>query len=67
VCTYLNDLEVCKAHTSKMLFTIRQFIAALSRVFALEPGDVLGTGSPPGPGMYHDPHGLCAVAQQLGV
>jgi 2-keto-4-pentenoate hydratase/2-oxohepta-3-ene-1,7-dioic acid hydratase in catechol pathway len=46
--TYLNDLEVCKAHTSEMLFSIRQFIASLSRVFPLEPGDVLATGSPPG-------------------
>jgi hypothetical protein len=31
--TYLNDLEVCEAHTSEMLFTIRHFIASLSRVF----------------------------------
>ena len=51
--TYINEREVCVAHTSEMLFTIRQFIAALSRVFPLEPGDVLATGSPPGPGMYH--------------
>jgi 2-keto-4-pentenoate hydratase/2-oxohepta-3-ene-1,7-dioic acid hydratase in catechol pathway len=28
--TYLNDLEVCKAHTSEMLFTIRQFRSATS-------------------------------------
>jgi 2-keto-4-pentenoate hydratase/2-oxohepta-3-ene-1,7-dioic acid hydratase in catechol pathway len=27
--TFINDLEVCKAHTSEMLFTIRQFIASL--------------------------------------
>ncbi|MBL0422673.1 fumarylacetoacetate hydrolase family protein [Ramlibacter sp. AW1] len=53
--TYINDREVCVAHTSEMLFTVRQFIASLSRVFPLEPGDVLSTGSPPGPGMYHNP------------
>jgi 2-keto-4-pentenoate hydratase/2-oxohepta-3-ene-1,7-dioic acid hydratase in catechol pathway len=29
--TYLNDLEVCTAHTSEMLFTIAQFIAPRSR------------------------------------
>jgi 2-keto-4-pentenoate hydratase/2-oxohepta-3-ene-1,7-dioic acid hydratase in catechol pathway len=53
--TYINEREVCVAHTSEMLFNIRQFISSLSRVFPLDPGDVLATGSPPGPGMYHDP------------
>lgn len=65
--TYLNDLEVCKAHTSEMLFNIRQFIASLSRVFPLEPGDVLATGSPPGPGMYHDPPILAKVGDVMRV
>ncbi len=65
--TYLNDLEVCKAHTSEMLFTIRQFIASLSRVFPLEPGDVLATGSPPGPGMYHDPPILAKVGDIMRI
>jgi acylpyruvate hydrolase len=65
--TFLNDLEVCKAHTSEMLFSIRQFIASLSRVFPLEPGDVLATGSPPGPGMYHDPPLLAKVGDVMRV
>ena len=39
--TYINEREVCVAHTSEMLFNIKQFIAALSRVFPLDPGDVL--------------------------
>jgi 2-keto-4-pentenoate hydratase/2-oxohepta-3-ene-1,7-dioic acid hydratase in catechol pathway len=65
--TYLNDLEVCKAHTSEMLFTISQFIASLSRVFPLEPGDVLATGSPPGPGMYHDPPILAQVGDVMRI
>jgi len=65
--TYLNDLEVCKAHTSEMLFTIRQFVASLSRVFPLEPGDVLATGSPPGPGMYHDPPILAQVGDVMRI
>jgi 2-keto-4-pentenoate hydratase/2-oxohepta-3-ene-1,7-dioic acid hydratase in catechol pathway len=65
--TYLNNLEGCKAHTSEMLFTIRQFIASLSRVFPLEPGDVLATGSPPGPGMYHDPPILAKVGDVMRI
>jgi hypothetical protein len=31
--TYLNDFEVCKAHTSETLFTIRHFMTSLSRAF----------------------------------
>ena len=65
--TFINDLEVCRAHTSEMLFTIRQFIASLSRVFPLEPGDVLATGSPPGPGMYHDPPILAQVGDVMRI
>jgi len=65
--TYLNEREVCRAHTSEMLFTIRQFIASLSRVFPLEPGDVLATGSPPGPGMYHDPPILAQVGDVMRI
>jgi 2-keto-4-pentenoate hydratase/2-oxohepta-3-ene-1,7-dioic acid hydratase in catechol pathway len=53
--TLINDREVSVAHTSEMLFSVRQFIASLSRIFPLDPGDVLATGSPPGPGMYQDP------------
>jgi acylpyruvate hydrolase len=50
-----------------MLFNIRQFIASLSRVFPLEPGDVLATGSPPGPGMYHDPPILAKVGDVMRI
>jgi len=65
--TYINEREVCTAHTSEMLFNIRQFIAALSRVFPLDPGDVLATGSPPGPGMYHNPPLLAVPGDTMRV
>jgi 2-keto-4-pentenoate hydratase/2-oxohepta-3-ene-1,7-dioic acid hydratase in catechol pathway len=65
--SYLNDKVVCEAHTSEMLFTIKQFIAALSRVFPLDPGDVLATGSPPGPGMYHDPPMLAVPGDTVRI
>jgi len=55
------------AHTSEMLFNIKQFISALSRVFPLDPGDVLATGSPPGPGMYHDPPLLAVPGDTMRV
>lgn len=65
--TYINDREVCVAHTSEMLFNIKQFIASLSRVFPLDPGDVLATGSPPGPGMYHNPPLLAVPGDTMRV
>ena len=65
--TYLNDLEVCTAHTSEMLFSVKQFISSLSRMFPLEPGDVLSTGSPPGPGMYHNPPILAKVGDVMRI
>jgi len=65
--SYLNDKIVCSAHTSEMLFNIKQFIASLSRVFPLDPGDVLATGSPPGPGMYHDPPMLAVPGDTVRI
>jgi len=65
--TYLNEKEVCSAHTSEMLFSIKQFIAHLSRIFPLEPGDVLATGSPPGPCMYHKPPILANVGDVMRI
>jgi 2-keto-4-pentenoate hydratase/2-oxohepta-3-ene-1,7-dioic acid hydratase in catechol pathway len=65
--TYLSDTPVCTAHTSEMLFSVRQFIAHLSRIFPLEPGDVLATGSPPGPGMYHNPPLLAKVGDVMRI
>ena len=67
VTTFLNDQPVCSAHTSEMLFSVRQFIAHLSRIFPLEPGDVLSTGSPPGPGMYHNPPLLAKVGDVMRI
>jgi 2-keto-4-pentenoate hydratase/2-oxohepta-3-ene-1,7-dioic acid hydratase in catechol pathway len=36
-------------------------------VFPLDPGDVLATGSPPGPGMYHDPPLLAVPGDTMRV
>ncbi len=42
-----------QANTSQMLFSIPQLIAYLSRKMALEPGDIIATGTPPGVGPLH--------------
>lgn len=38
------------ANTSKMIWTIPEMIAALSRTWALQPGDLIFTGTPSGVG-----------------
>ena len=58
---YINDKKVSESHTSEMIYRIPQYIAFLSQVMPLEPGDVLTTGSPPGPGMYQNPPLLLQV------
>jgi acylpyruvate hydrolase len=58
---YINDEMVSESRTSEMIYRIPQYIAFLSQVMPLEPGDILTTGSPPGPGMYRNPPILLSV------
>lgn len=58
---YINGKQVSECRTSEMIYRIPQYIAFLSQVMPLEPGDVLTTGSPPGPGMYQNPPILLKV------
>jgi len=44
----VNDEVKQQTNTSEMLFSIPALIAYLSRHFALAPGDVIATGTPPG-------------------
>lgn len=53
--TYINDKFVSEAKTSGMLFNISKYIAFTSTVYTLEPGDIIATGSPPGPVRFRDP------------
>ncbi len=50
--TYLNGKLLMENNTSEMLHRIPAFVSFLSRAFPLEVGDVITTGSPPGPGKY---------------
>ncbi len=49
----VNDEVKQQASTGDMLFPIPKLIAYLSERFALEPGDVIATGTPPGVGPLH--------------
>ncbi|HLC26339.1 MAG TPA: fumarylacetoacetate hydrolase family protein, partial [bacterium] len=43
------------SNTSLMIFKIPYLIAYLSEVFALEPGDIISTGTPDGVGFVRKP------------
>ena len=43
------------SHTSQMYFSVAEIISHCSQAFALEPGDVIATGTPSGVGVFRDP------------
>ncbi|MES2906405.1 MAG: fumarylacetoacetate hydrolase family protein [Pseudomonadota bacterium] len=51
----LNGKRLQKGSTSSMLYTIPEIISYVSRYMALEPGDVITTGSPQGSGHEMEP------------
>ncbi len=53
--TTVNDEVVQEGETGSMMFKIPQLIAYCSRMFTLEPGDVILTGTPPGVGHGRKP------------
>ncbi len=52
---WLNGTQMQHGHTSDMLFPVATLIAYLSRFMTLEPGDVIGTGTPAGIGAFRKP------------
>ncbi|MCB9450271.1 MAG: fumarylacetoacetate hydrolase family protein [Anaerolineaceae bacterium] len=53
--TVVNDDVRQDGHTKDMIFKVPTLIAYCSRMFTLEPGDVILTGTPPGVGEGRDP------------
>lgn len=51
----LNGQTMQDSSTSQLIFRLDEVIAYLSRIFTLEPGDLLFTGTPPGVGMARKP------------
>jgi 2-keto-4-pentenoate hydratase/2-oxohepta-3-ene-1,7-dioic acid hydratase in catechol pathway len=54
--TRLNGAEMQRAGTDDLLFGVPFLIAYLSRMWPLEVGDVISTGTPWGVGLGRDPH-----------
>ncbi len=55
VSCWLNGTLMQLGHTADMLFPVATLIAYLSRFMTLEPGDVIGTGTPAGIGAFRTP------------
>jgi 2-keto-4-pentenoate hydratase/2-oxohepta-3-ene-1,7-dioic acid hydratase in catechol pathway len=51
----LNGETMQDSSTSQLIFRIDEVIAYISRIFTLEPGDLIFTGTPPGVGMARKP------------
>ena len=66
----LNGRRMQTGNTQRMIFTVRQLIAYVSRFMTLYPGDLLITGTPPGIGMGHKPNPIFLKAgdeMHLGI
>lgn len=51
----LNGETMQDSSTAQLIFRIDEVIAYISRIFTLEPGDLIFTGTPPGVGMARKP------------
>ncbi len=51
----VNGVTKQDSNTSRMIFSVREIIAALSLGMTLEPGDIIATGTPSGVGDARKP------------
>jgi 2,4-didehydro-3-deoxy-L-rhamnonate hydrolase len=51
----INGKRVQSGNTRTMIFSVATLISYLSRFMALQPGDIVITGTPPGVGLGHKP------------
>lgn len=51
----VNDIKRQRGNTQTMIFGVAEIVSYLSRFMALQPGDVIFTGTPPGVGLGQKP------------
>lgn len=61
----VNGTRCQTGNTSTMIFPVRTIVAYLSTIMALEPGDVVTTGTPPGVGMGMKPQKYLSVGDTM--
>lgn len=52
---WLNEKLMQNSNTNQLIFSIPQIICFLSKLFTLEAGDIIATGTPPGVGFARKP------------
>lgn len=65
--TWVNDELRQSSNTNQLIFGIRDLIADISRIWTLEPGDVIATGTPGGVGMYSKPPKLLKAGDWVRI
>ena len=65
--TRLNGGMVQQSNTERMIFTIPQIMAFISKNFTLEPGDIISTGTPSGVGPLHDGDVVEVEIEGIGI
>jgi 2-keto-4-pentenoate hydratase/2-oxohepta-3-ene-1,7-dioic acid hydratase in catechol pathway len=65
-CT-VNGQVLQDSSTARMIFSVAEIIAYVSRVITLEPGDLIATGTPAGVGVFRDPKVLLKDGDEVTV
>ena len=65
--TWVNGELRQNSNTNQLIFGIRQLIADMSRIWTLEPGDVVATGTPGGVGMFRKPPKLLKAGDWVRI
>lgn len=65
--TFVNGECRQNSNTNQLIFGIADLIADMSRIWTLEPGDVVATGTPSGVGMYSDPPRLLKPGDRVRI
>jgi 2,4-didehydro-3-deoxy-L-rhamnonate hydrolase len=63
----VNGETLQDSSTSKMIFSVAQIIAYVTRTTTLEPGDLIATGTPAGVGVFRDPKVLLADGDEVTI
>lgn len=67
ICCRLNGATVQESTTSRMIFTISEIVAFVSKNITLEAGDIILTGTPSGVGPLHHGDTVEVEIEDIGV
>ena len=63
----LNGETLQDSTTARMVFSVAEIIAHITRTITLEPGDLIATGTPSGVGVFRDPKVLLKDGDEVTV